>query len=92
MHRLLDLAAAVPPKQDTGRHVEPAPLLARIGAITLDQLRGTPEMARFTGEVTLSFGRLLRGKARLRRADLMLIIQDVGPQALPMATLSSSMI
>jgi phospholipid/cholesterol/gamma-HCH transport system permease protein len=92
VHRLLDLAAAVPPKQDTGRHVEPAPLLAQIGAITLDLLRGAPEMARFTGEVTLSFGRLLHGKAHFRRADLMLIIQDVGPQALPIVSLISFLV
>jgi phospholipid/cholesterol/gamma-HCH transport system permease protein len=49
-------------------------------------------MVRFIGEVTLSFGRLLRGKAQFRRTDLLLIIQDVGPQALPIVSLISFLV
>lgn len=92
VRRLLDLAAAVPPKQDTGRHEGQEPMLARIGAITLEYLQGAPDMARFLGEITLSFGRLLRGKAQFRRADLLLIIQDVGPRALPIVSLISFLV
>jgi phospholipid/cholesterol/gamma-HCH transport system permease protein len=92
VRRLMELAAAVPPKQDTGRDEGRAGVLAEIGAITLKYLQGAPEMARFLGEVTLSFGRLLRGKAQFRRADLMLIIQDVGPQALPIVSLISFLV
>jgi phospholipid/cholesterol/gamma-HCH transport system permease protein len=92
VRRLMELAAAVPPKQDTGRDEGRVGVLAKIGAITLKYLQGAPEMARFLGEVTLSFGRLLRGKAQFRRADLMLIIQDVGPQALPIVSLISFLV
>jgi phospholipid/cholesterol/gamma-HCH transport system permease protein len=92
VRRLLDLAAAVPPQQDTGRDRSEASLITRIGAVTLDYLQGAPEMARFLGEVMLSFGRLLRGKAQFRRADLLLIIQDVGPQALPIVSLISFLV
>jgi phospholipid/cholesterol/gamma-HCH transport system permease protein len=92
VRRLLTLAAAVPPQQDTGRDKTQASLLARIGVSTLGFLQGAPEMTRFLGEVTLSFGRLLRGKARFRRTDLMLIIQDVGPQALPIVSLISFLV
>jgi phospholipid/cholesterol/gamma-HCH transport system permease protein len=67
-------------------------VLALIGAITVKYLQAAPEMARFLGEVTLSFGRLLRGKAQFRGADLLLIIQDVGPQALPIVSLISFLV
>jgi phospholipid/cholesterol/gamma-HCH transport system permease protein len=92
VRRLLDMAAAVPPQQDTSRGEKHANMLARIGASTLKYLQGTPEMARFLGEVMLSFGRLLRGKAQFRGADLLLIIQDVGPQALPIVSLISFLV
>ncbi len=92
VRRLLDLAAAVPPKQNTGRGDTQTGMIAQIGAITLEYLRGAPEMVRFLGEVTLSFGRLLRGKAQFRRTDLLLIIQDVGPQALPIVSLISFLV
>jgi phospholipid/cholesterol/gamma-HCH transport system permease protein len=92
VRRLLELAAAVPAKPDTGKHGEQAPLLAQIGTITLKYLHGAPEMVRFLGEVTLSFGRLLRGRAQFRRTDLLLIIQDVGPQALPIVSLISFLV
>lgn len=92
VRRLLDLAVAVPPKQDTGRGDTQTGMITQIGAITLKYLRGAPEMVRFLGEVTLSFGRLLRGKAQFRRTDLLLIIEDVGPQALPIVSLISFLV
>ena len=91
-HRLLDLAFAVPKKEDTGRHGEVPPLLARIGTATQDFLRGAPEMISFVGEVTLATGRFLRGKAQYRGSDLALIIQETGPQALPIVSLISFLV
>ena len=92
VRRLLDLAAAVPPQHDTERDEQHTALLAQIGAVTLKYLQGAPEMARFLGEVTLSFGRLLRGKAQFRRSDLLLVVQDVGPHALPIVSLISFLV
>jgi phospholipid/cholesterol/gamma-HCH transport system permease protein len=92
IRRLLDLAAAVPPKPDAGHHEDEFSILAQIGTITLKYLNGAPEMARFLGEVTLSFGRLVRGKAQFRRTDLLLIIESVGPQALPIVSLISFLV
>jgi phospholipid/cholesterol/gamma-HCH transport system permease protein len=87
--RMMALATAVPPREDTGRHSEHPPLLERIGLATLSMWRAAPEMLQFLGEVTLSFGRLLRGKAQIRRSDLMLMIEDAGPHALPIVSLIS---
>ena len=89
VHRLITLATAVPPTVDTGRHKEEPPLFERIGLVTLSMWRAAPEMLRFLGELTLSFGRLLRGKAQFRRGDLMVMIEDVGPRAFPIVTLIS---
>ena len=87
--RMMALATAVPPKEDTGRHGDEAPLLERVGLIALAMWRAAPEMLNFLGEVTLSLFRLLRGRAQYRRSDLLLVIQDVGPQALPIVALIS---
>jgi phospholipid/cholesterol/gamma-HCH transport system permease protein len=90
--RMMALATAVPPREDTGRHGDEAPLLERIGLITLAMWRAAPEMLHFLGEVTLSLLRLLRGKAQYRRSDLLLVIEDVGPQALPIVALISFLV
>ena len=92
VRRLLDLATAVPAKRDTGRGAKSLSFIAQVGTATLAQLRGAPEMVRFVGETALAFGRLVRGKAQFRRSDLMLIIQEVGPQALPIVSLISFLV
>ena len=87
--RMMKLATAVPPQEDTGKHSEHPPLLERIGRKSLSMWRAAPEMLHFLGEVTLSFGRLFRGTGQFRRSDLMLMIEDVGPHALPIVSLIS---
>jgi phospholipid/cholesterol/gamma-HCH transport system permease protein len=90
--RMMKLATAVPPQEDTGKHSEHPPLLERIGLRSLTMWRAAPEMLHFLGEVTLSFGRLFRGTAQFRRSDLMLIIEDVGAHALPIVSLISFLV
>jgi phospholipid/cholesterol/gamma-HCH transport system permease protein len=46
----------------------------------------------FVGESTVAFLKLLRGKAQYRRADLGLIIEACGAQALPIVTLISFLV
>ena len=55
-------------------------------------LQAGREVAAFLGEITLAFGRLLRGRARFRRSDLMLTIQEVGAEALPIVSLISFLV
>ena len=90
--RMMKLATAVPPKEDTSKHSEHPHILERIGLSSMSMWRAAPEMLHFLGEVTLSFGRLFRGTAQFRRSDLMLIIEDVGPHALPIVTLISFLV
>jgi phospholipid/cholesterol/gamma-HCH transport system permease protein len=90
--RLLALASAVPEKKDTGRAHAGEPFLSRIGSQVIEALRSTGEMVAFIGEATLAFTKLLGGKARFRRSDLILVIQECGAEALPIVTLISVLI
>ena len=90
--RLLALASAVPEKKDTGRVGAGEPVLSRIGSQVIEALRSGGEIVAFTGEATLAFTRLLGGKARFRRSDLFLVIQECGADALPIVTLISVLI
>jgi phospholipid/cholesterol/gamma-HCH transport system permease protein len=89
--RLLDLAAAVPPRLETKAHGA-EPLLAHIGNIVVGWRAGAGEMFAFLGEVTLAFGRLLVGRARFRRSDLTLTLEQCGADALPIVSLVSFLV
>ncbi len=79
--RLLRLAAAVPEKKGARRTSERTPLLQRFGKGWLQTVESTRETVGFLGEVALGFGRLFRGKTRLRRADLWQLLEECGAQA-----------
>ena len=89
---LLNLAAAVPETDRTSTHIHRAGLLEHIGNFTLQSDAGLRHGLKFTGEVILSFIRLLRGKAQFRPADLFLIIEQTGPNALPVVSLVSYLV
>jgi phospholipid/cholesterol/gamma-HCH transport system permease protein len=92
VRRLLQLATAVPERSGAQRSTTPGSFLIRVGRETLALVEGSKDVLAFLGEVTLAFGRLLRGKARFRRSDLMLTIQEVGAQALPIVSLISFLV
>jgi len=92
VRRLLDLAAATPERQGARRTEAATSLLTRIGHGALAWRQGTTETLAFIGEATLAFGRLFTGQARFRRSDLVAIIQECGPQALPIVTLISFLV
>lgn len=92
VRRLLKLAFAVPEQTGGRRGSEAAGLLGRIGAATLDLALDIHAMLRFVGEILISLLRLARGRARYRKGDLALIIQEVGPQALPIVSLISFLV
>src|SRR4029079_12126835 len=49
-------------------------------------------MLAFLGEASIAFARLLVGRARYRRSDLLIILQEVGAQALPIVSLISFLV
>ena len=90
--RLIDLASAVPEKKDARKQSGKEPFLYRVGEATLDFGKSVVEMLSFIGEAFLAFSRLLRGTARFRRSDLILLIQECGAQALPIVSLISLLV
>jgi phospholipid/cholesterol/gamma-HCH transport system permease protein len=63
-----------------------------VGEATLEAGKSAGEMLAFIGEAFLALGKLLRGKARFRRSDLILLIQECGAQALPIVSLVSVLV
>ena len=90
--RLLELASAVPAKKDAHKERGHVPLLSRVGEATLEAGKSAGEMLAFIGEALLALMKLLRGKARFRRSDLALLIQECGAQALPIVSLVSVLV
>ena len=92
VRRLVALSEAVPEKSDARGTEDEPPFLARVGTAVLEGWNGTLEVFTFVGEMTLAFGRLLRGAARYRRVDLGLMTQHAGADALPIVTLISLLV
>jgi len=91
VRRLLQLAAAVPPKA-THKAEKPRNFIAVLGEQSLAFFSDAKATVTFVGESVQAFGALLRGKARFRGTDLALVLQDVGPAALPIVTLISFLV
>jgi phospholipid/cholesterol/gamma-HCH transport system permease protein len=92
VQRLLTLARAVPEKKDAREKDTRQPFLAMVGMSAIEFSRSAGEVLGFLGESLLAFGKMLRGKAVFRRADVGLLIQECGPGALPIVTLISVLI
>jgi phospholipid/cholesterol/gamma-HCH transport system permease protein len=83
VRRLLHLATAVPERQGARRAATQEPFLDRVGKATIAQVGAAGDMLGFIGEAILALGKLLRGQARFRPVELLLLIQECGAQALP---------
>jgi len=90
--RLLDVASAVPEQKDARKEAKRKPFLSLVGVATVDLWRSALEMLSFIGEAFLAFLKLLRGKARYRRSDVALLLQECGAQALPIVSLISFLV
>ncbi|HVT58203.1 MAG TPA: ABC transporter permease [Thermoanaerobaculia bacterium] len=92
VRHLLALAEAVPEKMDAPVAVAPSSVLRRVGEAALRAAREGGDFLGFVGEVTLAFGRLLRGRARYRRVDFFLVVQQSGAGALGIVSLISFLV
>ncbi|MEM7307960.1 MAG: ABC transporter permease [Planctomycetota bacterium] len=89
--KLLELVFAVP-ERETGKDGGEAPYFERVGRRAVELGTGAREVLTFLGESTLSFGRLLAGRARFRRSDLALAVQECGIEALGIVGLISFLV
>ncbi len=86
---LIRLATTVSTRTDTNKTDAPPSFIERLGQKTIDSATEVKNFTTFVGEVWLSLIRFTQGKARFRKQDFWLIIQECGPDALPIITLIS---
>ena len=90
--QLVALAFAVREREGARRSARDIGFLESIGAKSLRVIGRSRELLAFVGELVLSFGRLVRGKATYLRSDLVQYIQEAGAEALPIVSLISFLI
>lgn len=86
---LLDLARVVPRREASESHDPGSSFLDDVGRDAIGFFRSVADILRFIGGVSVSIGRMLRGRAHYRASDVFLIVQQVGAQALPIVSLIS---
>jgi phospholipid/cholesterol/gamma-HCH transport system permease protein len=85
--RLLSLAR-VRPEQTASRNGTERPcLLDRIGSRAIGAAQSVVEVLAFVGDAFVAVLQLVIGRARVRRSDLLLVMREVGAQALPIVSL-----
>ena len=89
---LLALAYAVPERQGARRESQRVRWLTRIGHQALDASREVINLITFVGEACQGLWAFLLGRARYRRSDLVLLIEECGAKALPIVTLISLLV
>jgi len=92
LRRLLELAEAVPEKTGTRSEAAKVSFFERIGDATLGYGLSVREFFGFLGDLSVAFGRMLRGKARYRTIDLLEVIQQCGADAVGIVTLISFLV
>jgi len=92
VQRLLSLAAAVPERKGARRSAQRPGFFARVGESSEGFWRSALSMLAFIGEAFTALLRLSVGKARFRRSDLFLNLQECGAQALPIVSLISLLV
>lgn len=87
VRRLYRLALARPEKEEAPHEMEVITFLHRAGEWGIASARSWHKAVDFLGLTVLALLALLRGRARMRRADLVYFIQCCGVDALPIVTL-----
>jgi len=89
---LLALAFAVRAPEGSQRIRTRSGVIERIGQGALEVADASVTLLTFTGEVALSLGRLLRGRATYLRSHFFQYVQEAGAEALPIACLITFLI
>src|SRR4030095_15187344 len=83
-----------PPRRVGGcRAADVAPsVAARLGVRLVQRVARFREVTQFLGDVTLSIGRLIRGRATFQRSDFWVYLQETGVEALGIVSLIAFLI
>ena len=85
--RLLELAEAVPEKKGARGQTAAPTFFERVGNATVDYGVSVKDFLVFLGQLTIAFGKFIRGQARYRRDDLVEAIQECGSSAVGIVSL-----
>jgi len=92
VRQLMDLATAVPKKEDASQSVSREGFFAKVGSDVTDFIRSAGELVTFIGAASVAFVRMVTGRARFRGSDLGVFLQGAGAQAVPIVSLISFLI
>ena len=92
IRRLLHLASVVPEQKTASPKKKRKPFLYMVGESAVSFVTSIVQMLSFIGEATLSLVNFLLGRARFRRIDLLLFIEECGADSLPIVTLISVLV
>lgn len=92
VRRMLELAEAVPERQGARARLLSPGFVERVGLATISAAEGVGEFFSFLGEVTIAFGRLFVGKARVQGSDMVAMMETCGWQALGIVLLISYLV
>jgi phospholipid/cholesterol/gamma-HCH transport system permease protein len=92
MGALLRLSETVPENEGARAQPPEADIVTQVGREFLDFLDGIANFVAFFGEISIALGRFVTGRARYRRIDLKIAIQDCGPNAFGIVTLISFLV
>ena len=87
LQRLVALAEAVPEVADARAEEEEYGVVDWIGLTTLSAKASAGETLEFLGQAVIVVWRFIRGRARYRRSDLILLLQQAGIEALGIVVL-----
>jgi len=89
---LMELALEVPQESETAAQPVKPSEIRNLGRRTQNVVNSILSVENFMGQMILSLGRFLTGKARFRTGDFWEIVQDCGAKALPIVSLISFLI
>ena len=92
VQKLINLSLSVPPIDHIEEEEVDRPMLSRLGDRSIKATRSTIEIIAFLGDSFKAFVQLVKGKAKFRKKDLWVLIQETGAQALPIVTLINFLI
>lgn len=90
--KLLDLALAVPERQQLENDDATSNILAKLGRVTVDATTKTGRVLDFLGEITRAIFRFLQGRTRTKWRDIFFQIARCGHQAIAIVSLMSFLI
>ena len=92
INQLLDMALAVPEKRDARAGTTERSFIHKIGQSSINLINELFGVFEFLGDCILSFWRFITGRAKFRRKELWVLLQECGIEALPIVSLISLLI